>query len=125
MTNNNWYHEKLMDHYRHPRHCGLVEQPDFSSQSLNPSCGDSVQFAGKLQGTTVAKVGFEGKGCVISQASASMLAEHVVGKTVDDVLKVSTQDMLGLVGLELGPNRMRCALLALEALQGALRAQVA
>jgi nitrogen fixation protein NifU and related proteins len=124
VSEQNWYHEQLMDHYRHPRHSGSINSPDFCSDSFNPSCGDSVQFMGNVTDVCISDIAFTGSGCVISQAASSMLAERVKGKSISEVLSFKSEEMVALVGLKLGPNRMRCALLCLEALQAGLQQYV-
>lgn len=114
----NLYQQELMDHYHHPRNRGVVAHAHFSSSALNPSCGDSVAYQGTLNPDgAIAEIGFTGAGCVISQAAASMLSERVKGLLRHDVMKLDKDAMLALVGIPLGPTRLRCALLALEALQ--------
>lgn len=117
----NIYQEILMDHYRHPRNRVRIANADFASEQHNPSCGDSVHFSGSIVGNAITRVGFEGKGCVISQAAASLLTESVIGKTVDQVLVWDAATMLALLGMQLGPVRIKCALLPLQALQQGLR----
>lgn len=117
----NIYHEHLMDHFRNPRNRGTLEHADFASGVHNPSCGDSVSIAGLIVDGVITTVMFEGSGCVISQGAASMLTELVMGKTVEQALALNKTTMLQLVGLELGPTRMRCALLPLEALHAGLK----
>ncbi len=115
------YQEQLLDHYKHPRNRGIIEAPDFSSGVFNPSCGDQVSIQGRIGDGIITECLFEGKGCVISLAAASMLTELVTGKTVKSTLLLSKEAMLALLNIELGPTRMRCALLAWEALGNALR----
>ncbi len=114
------YQQELMDHYQHPRNRGTMDDADFSGSGLNPSCGDSVAFQGKVAQGVVQDIAFMGKGCVISQATASMLSEEVKGMLAADVLKLDKQFVLNLISIELGPTRLRCALLSLEALQQGL-----
>ena len=126
MADDKLYQEELMDHFRYPRNKKKIENPDFSSGQQNPSCGDTVFVEGKVakdeKGVMrVVDIGFGGSGCVISQAAASMLTEKCIGKTVDEVLSINKDDILGMVKLKLGPLRMHCALLCLEALKDALR----
>ena len=116
----NIYHERLMDYYQHPRNAGHVEHADFSSGSVNPSCGDSVQFDGMVHDGIVTKIVFSGSGCVISQAASSMLAEYAEHKSIDELLTVTKDDMVRLIGVALGPIRLKCALLPLQALQQGL-----
>ena len=120
-----FYKEELMDHFRYPRHKKKVLDPDFSSEKNNLSCGDLIAVEGKVTKDKSGKfvidaIGFSGSGCVISQATASMLMEHCLGKTVDEVLSMNKDDVLSLTGLNLGPVRLKCALLCLDALSMAL-----
>lgn len=114
------YKEELMDHYRYPRNKQKIEQPDFSYDHNNPSCGDAVHIEGKVEGDKIVELGFEGSGCVISQATTSMLTEHCVGKTIDDIMALTKDDVLALIELQLGPTRLKCALISLYALQQGL-----
>ncbi len=116
----NLYQETLMDHYRHPRNRGQLERSDFASGSFNPSCGDAVSFAGCVAGGHLIKVAFEGTGCVISQATASMLSLAARGKSCEQLLGLDKDDVLSLIGMSLGPTRLKCALLPLQALQKGL-----
>lgn len=111
------YQEELMDHYQRPRHRGRLERPDFDTGQYNPSCGDAISIQGVIRDGILESVAFEGKGCVISQASASLLCEHLLHRSVDEIEKFSTADMIKLVKIPLGPIRLKCALLALHALQ--------
>ena len=111
------YQDVLIDHYRNPRNRGIVENADFQSGDDNPSCGDSVSIYGRVKDGHLVAVSFEGAGCVISQAAASMLMQKVLGQDLKDIMKLDADFMRQLVGIQLGPTRVRCALLALEALQ--------
>jgi nitrogen fixation NifU-like protein len=117
----NIYQERLMDHYHHPRNHGRLATPDFSCDEHNPSCGDSVSIAGTLVDDRIKELVFEGKGCVISQAVASMITQACIGKTADEILNLKANFVLELAGITLGPTRLKCALLALQALQIAIR----
>jgi len=110
------YKEKVMDHYQNPRNHGRMEKQDFSTGDFNPSCGDSVCFDARIKDGKITKLMFTGEGCAVSQAASSMLTEYCVGKTLDDLLKLDKDFMLKLVGMPLGPMRVRCALLPLQAL---------
>lgn len=121
MSHQKLYHEAIFDHYRHPRNRGSTEKPDFCAEIFNPLCGDQVSLTGSLENGRITDCKFEGKGCVISLAAASMLTEHVTGRLCAEVMKFQKDVMLDLVKLELGPTRLRCALLALEALQKGLQ----
>ena len=117
----NLYRELLMDHYRHPRNQGRLTDPDFTSGEYNPSCGDSVSFDGIVKDDVLAKVAFTGKGCVISLAAASLLSEHCKNMALDTILAMDKKEILKLIGMFLGPIRLKCALLPLHALQGGIR----
>ena len=111
------YEQELMHHYRHSPYKGMLESASFASDAHNPSCGDSVSFQVIVKDNAIERILFQGSGCVISQASASLLAERVLQMSLVDIAKLTVTDMLALVKISLGPNRSRCALLALEALQ--------
>lgn len=115
-----FYQKILMEHFKHPQNKKKIEHPDFHSRQENPSCGDKVSIFGKIKNNEVIDIGFDGSGCVISMATASILTEECKGKTVDMLLELTKDDILQMIGLQLGPNRLRCALLPLEALRGAL-----
>ena len=106
-----------MDHFQNPRNRGNIDNPDFKTAQYNPSCGDSVSFEAVIEDDMLQKMTFEGKGCVISQATASIFTEHVVGKHIEDILKIEKEDLEGIIGMELGPTRIKCALLSLMALK--------
>ena len=116
----NLYSQRLMDHYRHKRNYGTLQEADFSSGKFNPSCGDSICFEGAINKSTITALAFEGKGCVISQATASLLSEHCKNKSIDAVLCLDSSFILTLLGIPLGPTRLTCALLPLQALQEGL-----
>ena len=115
------YQETLLDHYRNPRNVGKLDNPDFSSGEDNPSCGDSVIMEGHIKNNILTDIHFTGKGCVLSQAAASMLTESCQGKTIEEILALNKDFVLTLIGMKLGPNRLRCALLPLEALQKGIK----
>ncbi len=109
--------EIIFDYYRHPRNKGQLENPTISHQEKNPTCGDVVRIDLLVEDDRVKDVRFDGYGCSISQASASMLTEMVEGKTMDEVRSLSKDDMLDALGIKLGPARLKCALLGLKALK--------
>src|ERR1700722_11303177 len=106
------YQEELMDHYRFPHNKGQLEKPDFNSGHHNPSCGDSIQLQGCIYKGILTSIAFEGKGCVISQAAASMLTQEVKNKDITQILTFDASFMCALLGIELGPMRLQCALLS-------------
>lgn len=113
---NAFYQKVLMEHFKNPKNKLEIEDPDFSSGKDNPSCGDKISISGKITDGVVTSIGFQGSGCVVSVATASMLMEKCIGKSVQEILSLTKDDILKMIGLELGPNRLRCALLPLEAL---------
>lgn len=111
------YREHILDHYQNPRHHGEIEDPDISQEEYNPLCGDRLILQLKIEDDHVADVKFHGEGCAISQASASMLTELVEGKSVDELKALSKEDILDMLGIPIGPVRLKCALLSLKALK--------
>jgi len=115
-----FYRDYILDHYRNPRNFGHLEQPDVQADDLNPLCGDTIHMELKLDaGRRVEDVRFSGKGCAISQASASMLTETVKGMPLEDVAKLSKEAVLENVGIGISPTRMKCAMLGLRVLKSA------
>ncbi len=115
------FQEQLRDHYRFPRNRKELQDADFTSFDDNPSCGDRVQFQGKMENDLVTTLCFTGTGCILSQATASMLVEVCEGKSVDFILSFSKEKLCELVGVTLGPNRIKCAMLPLLVLQEGVR----
>lgn len=131
------YKEIVLDHYKNPRHRGEIEDADLREHLLNPLCGDEVTVFARLQGNKLNEVGFTGRGCSISQASASMLAERLVGKSREEaegeieafleMMRTEEREELGdlvaLKGIIQTPNRIRCATLAWTAFKQGLDGQ--
>jgi nitrogen fixation protein NifU and related proteins len=110
------YRQYILDHYRQPRNHGTLEHPDIHAADTNPLCGDRVAIDLQMDGDRVSEVRFSGRGCAISQASASMLTEQIDGATLDELRAITPQDVFDMLGVEIGPARQRCALLALRVL---------
>lgn len=110
------YREYILEHFREPRHHGRLEQPDIHAADTNPLCGDRVELDLRVQDGRVTDVAFQGRGCAISQASASMLTERIEGATLDELRALTPQDVFDMLGVEIGPARQRCALLSLRVL---------
>jgi nitrogen fixation NifU-like protein len=110
------YRQYILDHYREPRNHGHLEQPDVHAGDTNPLCGDRVELDLQLDGERVHAVRFSGRGCAISQASASMLTEKIEGATLEDLRALAPDDVFEMLGVTIGPARQRCALLALRVL---------
>jgi len=117
MSWNDLYRENILDHYQHPRNRGTLEHPDISYEDANPLCGDLLRMDINIRDGKIADVRFSGRGCSISQAAASMLCEAVEGKPLDEVKKLNRDDVLEMLGIELGPVRLKCGLLALKTLK--------
>jgi len=111
------FRENILDHYKNPRNRGTLEHPDITYEDANPLCGDKLRMDFKVKDGTIEQVRFSGTGCSISQAAASMLCERIEGKTLDEVKKISKDDVLEMLGIELGPVRLKCALLSLKTLK--------
>ncbi len=113
----NLYHAQLMDHYKNPRNYGTLDTYNFQINQLHPSCGDAIGIQGLVQDSTLVDIGFTGKGCVISQATASLLTEKIKGMPLSSVLALNGNDIKQLIGIDLGPLRLQCALLSLYAIK--------
>jgi nitrogen fixation NifU-like protein len=112
------YRELIIDRYKNPHFRGTLEPHDITFEDDNPLCGDHIRIDLRVNGDNrVSEVAFDGHGCAISQASADLLAESIVGKTLDEVKQINKQDILDLLGIELGPVRLKCALLSLKVLK--------
>ena len=112
------YREVILDHYKNPRHRGTLDPADISYTDENPLCGDRIRIDLRVdQDNRIAEVAFSGQGCAISQASASMLTEEILGKTLEEVKRLDKQDILDMLGIDLGPVRLKCALLSLKVLK--------
>ncbi len=110
--------EEIIDRYQNPHHKGKLDPHDIGYEDDNPLCGDHIRIELRVDyKDVVTDAVFDGKGCSISLASADMLVESVIGKPLDDVRKISKEDILGMLGIELGPVRLKCALLSLKVLK--------
>ncbi|MBF8290543.1 MAG: system FeS assembly protein, NifU family [Chloroflexi bacterium] len=114
------YRDYILEHYRRPHNFGVLEGANASHEGANPLCGDRITLQLRLADGKVAGVGFTGRGCAISQASASLLTDEVKGKAAAAAAAMTSQDVLDLLGIEISPARLKCALLSLETLQLAL-----
>ena len=113
----NVYQEDLLDHYENPSNYGTLPNPDISHEEDNPLCGDRIRIDLLVEDDIITEVRFSGHGCTISQAAASMLTEEIEGKSLTEVKKLSRDDILDMIGIPLGPVRLKCALLALKVLK--------
>ena len=114
------YRDYILEHYRRPHNFGVLENATARYEGANPLCGDRITMMLGIRDGRVAEVGFTGRGCAISQASASLLTDEIKGKTVAEVAQLTSQDLLDLIGIEISPARLKCALLSLETLEHAM-----
>ena len=112
-----FYREYILDHYKNPRNFGRLEHPDISHEEDNPLCGDVVGMDFRVKEGLIEDVRFHGRGCAISQASASLLTERLKGMALDDAKKIGKEDVLGELGIQISPARIKCALLSLKVLK--------
>lgn len=111
------YREVILDHARNQRNWGLLAPSDLDHEEKNPLCGDRLRLTLRVDDNNViTEVGWDGEGCAISQASASMFGEEILGMTLDEARKINKQQLLDNIGLQLTINRVKCALLALKVL---------
>lgn len=112
------YRELIIDRYKNPQYRGHLDPHDYSYEDDNPLCGDHIRIELRVdENNIVTEAVFDGKGCSISQASADLLVESVIGKTIEEAQHLTKEDVLDLLGIELGPVRLKCALLSLKVLK--------
>ena len=112
------YREVIIEHYKNPGFRGKLDPHDISFEDSNPLCGDHIQIDLRVDSNgVVSDARFDGRGCAISQASADLLIESIIGKPVDEIKQLNKQNILDLLGIDLGPVRLKCALLSLKVLK--------
>ena len=115
------YREIIIDRYKNPHYRGELNPNDYTYEDDNPLCGDHIRIDIRVDDNDViSEAVFDGKGCSISQASADLVIESIIGKTIEEVKKMGKDDVLDLLGIELGPVRLKCALLSLKVLKAGL-----
>ncbi len=119
----NLYRDFILEHYRNPHNKGYLDPHDLHFADSNPTCGDEMSMTLRLDpaGAGIADVAFDGRGCAISQASASILTDGLRGQSLDQVRAMNPKDLLDELGVPIGPARLKCALLSYKVLQGAVR----
>ncbi|MDQ6682119.1 MAG: Fe-S cluster assembly sulfur transfer protein SufU [Candidatus Limnocylindria bacterium] len=118
----NLYRDFILEHYRNPHNKGVLDPHDLHFADSNPTCGDEMSMTLRLDEARqrVTDVAFDGRGCAISQASASILTDELRGKTLDEITALDPKDVLEELGVPIGPARLKCALLGYKVLQGAV-----
>lgn len=112
------YREVIIEHYKNPGFRGKLDPHDISFEDNNPLCGDHIQIDLRVDANgVVSDARFDGHGCAISQASADLLVESIIGKSLEEVKQLNKQNILDMLGIDLGPVRLKCALLSLKVLK--------
>ncbi|HEY4189444.1 MAG TPA: SUF system NifU family Fe-S cluster assembly protein, partial [Candidatus Limnocylindrales bacterium] len=111
------YRDYILEHYRRPHNFGVLEAPSATFEGSNPLCGDRITMQLGVHDGVVSDVGFTGRGCAISQASASLLTDEIKGKPVAEVIDFAATDLLDLLGIDISPARLKCAMLSFDSLQ--------
>ena len=114
------YREIILEHSQHPKNRGTLDPADYSYEDVNPLCGDEVRVDVRVKDDRISEIRFSGRGCVVSQASTSILTEMVEGKTLDEVKAIGKDELLDEIGIPVSPARMKCALLGLKVLKAGI-----
>ena len=120
MNLKNIYNNEIYERYAHPKHKVILTTSDATSGVYNPSCGDKVQVQLLIKNGIVVGIGHQTQGCVISAGSADLIVDYVLQKSIDVITNLNREKVFEIIGMELGPNRLRCAFITVEALQNAL-----
>lgn len=111
MDSSKMYKEIILDHYKNPRNYGCIEDPTLVIEGNNPSCGDMIKIYINIKNEKIQDLKYKSDGCAISTASMSMLSEDIIGKDIDHILNKSTDDIIDMLGIEVSPLRVKCAVL--------------
>lgn len=120
LNNMDIYAQNIIDHYQCPRHRGAMADADLSHHQLNTSCGDEIMVYVKLDGDKITAISFDGQGCAIATATISILTDALIGKSRSEVLVMGLEELQPLLGIDISLRRQKCALIGLQAIQGAL-----
>lgn len=115
------YKENILDHYKNPHNRGKIANADIEFTENNPLCGDVITVDMKLDDNKIVDVKFNGQGCAISQAAMSMLTDEIKGKTLEQIKKINREDIVKLLGIEVGPVRTKCVVLGLVAVKEGIK----
>ena len=110
------YKEIVLDHYKNPHNFGTLDPADYTAEDSNPLCGDQIRMDLRVEDGVVSDVKFSGRGCAVSMASASILTDMILGQPLEEVRRISKDDLLDEIGIPVSPARMKCAILGLSVL---------
>lgn len=114
------YREIILEHYRNPSNRGTLDPADYTYEDVNPLCGDEIRIDVRVTDDHISEIRFSGRGCAVSQASASILTEMAEGKSLDEVKAISKDELLDEIGIPVSPARMKCAMLGLKVLKAGI-----
>ncbi|MEJ7838061.1 MAG: Fe-S cluster assembly sulfur transfer protein SufU [Thermomicrobiales bacterium] len=114
------YREIILEHYQNPKNRGTLDPNDYTYEDVNPLCGDEIRIDVRVKNDRVSEIRFSGRGCAVSQASASILTEMVEGKTLDDVKSIGKDQLFDEIGIPISLARVKCALLGLKVLKAGI-----
>jgi len=120
----NIYRENILDHYKRPRHKGFKTQWPAAFREYNRSCGDDISLQVLLKDNKVVDILWQGQGCVLATAGVSILSEMVISKPTDEILSWDITELKKFLGIDILPQRQKCALIGLRAIQGAIKEQL-
>ena len=115
------YRENIIDHYKNPHNKGLIKNADIKFTENNPLCGDVITITMKVKGKNIEDLKFEGRGCAISQAAASMMTDELKGKALEEASGFTREKVIGMLGIEIGPVRTKCAVLGMVAMKEGIK----